>query len=455
MLRLMIIYLSLTAALFATGVFAPAEAVTLSSDRVFAYAEANYPTLFPGPAADQQFQQYTYRYYPATANYLAVDTANVIFMLGPETGNVITNVGTVASFADAIIAWEALLTTKKLYSYWYSDVEPADTNKYWMSNLPDDRPFSALSLPGTHGSIAREGPAIVRHWVLNQLLSLEGQMNSGIRAFDIRLRCTGDGNFLVGYHSDYYQYITFDDILNQMASWLQLTHHEREALFVRIKNEGDTDNCAGGKTFSQVFKTYYDKRPTLFWSRPKGEPSPPAADFDPKLGDVRGKIVVLQDFGDRENPVFGLNYERMNRLDDWNQDTIFSIYDKKWLPIKERLVFMRALGRSSSRVHVTFLSASGTTQPWQWASGKATKGTDANQLWYGWGPRTEVEDFPHENCSSRKAKLCKIWYFGTNELTFQWLRNAKPESTYTGIVYADFPGPDLITVIIQANFWHQ
>ena len=108
MLRLMIIYLSLTAALFATGVFAPAEAVTLSSDRVFAYAEANYPTLFPGPAADQQFQQYTYRYYPATANYLAVDTANDIFRLGPDTGNVITNVGTVASFADAIIAWEAL-----------------------------------------------------------------------------------------------------------------------------------------------------------------------------------------------------------------------------------------------------------------------------------------------------------------------------------------------------------
>ncbi len=108
MLRSIIFTLTLTAALFATGVFAPAEAVTLSNDRVFAYAEANYPTLFPGTAADQQFQQYTYRYYPATANYLAVDTANDIFRLGPDTGNVITNVGTVASFADAIIAWEAL-----------------------------------------------------------------------------------------------------------------------------------------------------------------------------------------------------------------------------------------------------------------------------------------------------------------------------------------------------------
>ena len=108
MLRSIIFTLTLTAALFAPGVFTPAEAVTLSSDRVFAYAEANYPTLFPGPAANQQFQQYTYRYYPTSKNYLGVDTANDIFWLGPDTGNVITKVGTVASFADAIIAWEAL-----------------------------------------------------------------------------------------------------------------------------------------------------------------------------------------------------------------------------------------------------------------------------------------------------------------------------------------------------------
>ena len=108
MLRQIILYLVLSFVLFTTDVFTTAEAVTITNDRVFAYAEANYPKLFPGTAADQQFQQYTYRYYPASANYLAVDTANVIFMLGPDTGNVLTNVGSVASFADAIIAWEAL-----------------------------------------------------------------------------------------------------------------------------------------------------------------------------------------------------------------------------------------------------------------------------------------------------------------------------------------------------------
>lgn len=108
MLRLIFVYLSLTTAIFTTGVFATAEAIT--HDRVFAYAEAKYPKLFQGTAENKSFAQYTYRYYPDTANYLAVDTTNVIFRVGPDTGNVLTKVGSVTAWRDAIIAWEALTT---------------------------------------------------------------------------------------------------------------------------------------------------------------------------------------------------------------------------------------------------------------------------------------------------------------------------------------------------------
>lgn len=108
MLRLIFVYLPLTTALLTAGVFAPANAATISNDRVFAYAEGKYPNLFPSTAADLQFEQFTYRYYPTTANYLAVDTANVIFRLGPDTGNKLTSIAPVAAYADAIIAWEAL-----------------------------------------------------------------------------------------------------------------------------------------------------------------------------------------------------------------------------------------------------------------------------------------------------------------------------------------------------------
>ncbi len=88
----------------------PVSSTPVSNARVFAYAEANYPGIFPGAATAGQYQQYDYRHYTASGNYLAVDTSGMIFILGPYTGNMITPVGTVASLANIITAWEATLT---------------------------------------------------------------------------------------------------------------------------------------------------------------------------------------------------------------------------------------------------------------------------------------------------------------------------------------------------------
>lgn len=79
----------------------------ISDARVFAYAEANYPSLFTAPATTGQYQQYNYRYYPASSNYLAIDSSGVIYILGTFTGGVVTPVGPVESFRSYITAWEA------------------------------------------------------------------------------------------------------------------------------------------------------------------------------------------------------------------------------------------------------------------------------------------------------------------------------------------------------------
>lgn len=100
-LRKLIALLSLC--LSSTTVFA----VTVTDAQVFAYAEANYPSLFTGTATAGQYLQYNYRYYSASGNYLAVDTAGEIFVLGPYTGNVITSVGLATAYASYITAWEA------------------------------------------------------------------------------------------------------------------------------------------------------------------------------------------------------------------------------------------------------------------------------------------------------------------------------------------------------------
>lgn len=79
----------------------------ISNARVFSYAEANYQNFFSGAATSGKYQIYDYRYYPATKNYLAVDTSGMVAILGPVSGGVIQNVGTVASFAKLITDWEA------------------------------------------------------------------------------------------------------------------------------------------------------------------------------------------------------------------------------------------------------------------------------------------------------------------------------------------------------------
>jgi len=79
---------------------------TISDARVFAYAEGNAPSLFPGTGTAGQYQQYSYRHYPDSGNYLIVDTAGILYILGPYTHNALTTVGPVATFATGIIAWE-------------------------------------------------------------------------------------------------------------------------------------------------------------------------------------------------------------------------------------------------------------------------------------------------------------------------------------------------------------
>ena len=98
-----VLALSLVLGVFSTK----ALATSVSDDRVFAYAEANFPEIFIGSHTAGQYQQFNYRYYPASGNYLAVDTDNMIFILGPFTGNVLTPVCPVSALEHDITAWEA------------------------------------------------------------------------------------------------------------------------------------------------------------------------------------------------------------------------------------------------------------------------------------------------------------------------------------------------------------
>lgn len=84
---------------------------SISNARVFAYAEANFPALFAGtPSSGQttyQGKQYSYQHYPTSNNYLAIDNAGVISILGAYTGGALSALGPVTTYESAITAWEA------------------------------------------------------------------------------------------------------------------------------------------------------------------------------------------------------------------------------------------------------------------------------------------------------------------------------------------------------------
>jgi hypothetical protein len=88
----------------------PTTVFAISDDRVFAYAEANYPSLFPAPPQAGQItylnKLYNYRYYSNSGNYLGIDASGVIYILGPYTNNALTEIGPGANYENAIVAWE-------------------------------------------------------------------------------------------------------------------------------------------------------------------------------------------------------------------------------------------------------------------------------------------------------------------------------------------------------------
>jgi parallel beta-helix repeat protein len=83
---------------FQPAVRAALNASTPDATQLMDWAETHYPQFFPSHQADQIGYGYTYRYYPATGNYLGVSGTDVA-VLGPLSGGNILKVGTLADFA--------------------------------------------------------------------------------------------------------------------------------------------------------------------------------------------------------------------------------------------------------------------------------------------------------------------------------------------------------------------
>lgn len=327
-------------------------------------------------------------------------------------------------------ATDTLNTTDQ--GYWYSSSLPTN-NIDWMKYLAGTAKISELSIPGTHGSIALHGKTVFdEDLVRNQRMSIETQLQAGIRYLDIRARRTGSSFAM--HHGAVYQKLMFGDVLNQVQSFLQA--HTYETVLMRLKEEHYAES--GSLSFEEIFKGYKNNYSGLFWT-PTSQ--------NPILDEVRGKIVLLQDFS--ASQYFGILYDSLNIQDQYEvkgSSTPDSMYSK-WTAVKNHL--MRA-NSNKTQIHLNYLSGTGGgeaflkgTYPWFVASGYRSRSDDSGtSLIQEHRDDTKWPDFP-------RGYYGQIFYGGTNILTAEFI--PKLNLSHVGIVTADFPGAPLINNVIKLN----
>ncbi|NXN98939.1 PLCX3 protein, partial [Rhinopomastus cyanomelas] len=257
---------------------------------------------------------------------------------------------------------------------------PAACCSDWMAELPDALPLSHLSIPGTHDSLSLFGGQRLRC----QSWSLEAQLAAGIRFLDVRCR-VAQGELHV-YHLCTFQRASLRGVLRRTLRFLRA--HPREAVLMRIKEELPIFSQPGFA--AQLHRCLLEEGQGHVWCREEV----------PTLGQVRGKIVVLEALAHK---VLGIPYEQLSISDNWN---VLSL-KRKWRRAQRHLD--RVASGDPATMHLTFCSGNGLfTCP------------------------EEVARFVNPRC-------------------YQHLRRRRGRPMCWGVVIMDFPGTGLLQLIVDSN----
>jgi len=231
-----------------------------------------------------------------------------------------------------------------------------------MKTIDDRTLIRNMSLPGTHNTMALYGGDIPKC----QTLNLSTQMRAGIRVFDIRCRHSHN-NFLI-HHEIVYERTNFSNVLNGMINFLK--QNPSETLLVRVREEYIP--IGNNQSFEKTFADYESNSnyKNYFWQ---------PISTNPTLGQVRGKIVVLQNFPTEQSKIYGLDYGSFNTQDDYALKSNWDLYSK-WQKVKSQLF---NADRNRNDFYLNYLSGSTGSFPYFVASGHSSSGTSAPRLLTG------------------------------------------------------------------------
>lgn len=244
----------------------------------------------------------------------------------------------------------------------------ANLGSNWMSLMEDSCHLSQLTIPGTHNTCATKTLAKC------QSMSLERQLEAGVRFLDIRCRHAHD-RFQI-YHSSFSMELDFDtDVIDVCVKFLH--SHPTECLLMLVSPEHTAkDNTM---TFDQVFYKYVQESSSSskFWF---------LDEHMPRLSECRGRIVLLRRFKSSMRPL-GIDMSgwrcsepcRMRNHSEFQfyiQDVFKLNASQKWQYVRETLDSVEAYNNSVTKLSSSRESSSSivptcylnycSAQNWPW-----------------------------------------------------------------------------------------
>ncbi|WP_017589923.1 phosphatidylinositol-specific phospholipase C [Nocardiopsis ganjiahuensis] len=228
-----------------------------------------------------------------------------------------------------------------------STQDPSVARSEWMSAIPDHTGLAALSIPGTHDTGAWRGTV----WSRTQDLTLSEQLDSGVRFLDVRTRHYRDA-FPI-HHGAEYLNLNFTDVVTDIGAFL--AENPTETVLMRMKKEHtEAENTRSyEETLDHYIEANPDTRDVLserLWVPSQG------TEGVPDLGEVRGRIVIVQDFSASRDYGIHWNGPALDVQDDYRVPTLFDI-PAKWE--SARAHFDAAASGPDEVLHVNHLSGSG------------------------------------------------------------------------------------------------
>ncbi|XP_062335799.1 1-phosphatidylinositol phosphodiesterase-like [Osmerus eperlanus] len=280
-----------------------------------------------------------------------------------------------------------------------------EENLEWMTNINNDIELSKLFIPGTHDSLALYGGFAVEC----QSWKLETQLKAGVRYFDLRVwNLINRPTKMMLTHGPVIQFKWLSSVFQDMVNFLK--DHKYETILIRIKPEVAFTKTVKENTLSLLetlnYNSYVYPDPVAVESQAES----------PKMKDVRGKIVFLK-LKDRFD--FGIPYTTTHES---GAHKVTEISDKLKMVLENINTKMTTTDTDEQIEKELDLILS------------YSSGTGMGS-WKPWlTPKKIAEDINNQLAENLNALSNKI--------------------VLHGILAMDFPGPDLIKIVIDFNKRH-